>query len=208
MGWLYHDIHLHYWMAWKQATGCFFPLSLADLDSRPSFELELPIFISISQIIPLTSHKLQHKWRKSSSSQLKPAVKTVKHHTFLTYFFPQWSITSIPTIPTIHSPLSSFHLWIRFGLVIGHQDHVLDLPQDLLDALHILQALAPIWSRWRWAPYGFLDGFWEEEDGRGIDIYRFTNANTGLITPPPEGIGGYLLASFLDDPLIISNSEP
>jgi len=33
------------------------------------------------------------------------------------------------------------------------------------------------------------------------------NANTGLITPPQK-VGGYLLASFLDDPLIISNSEP
>jgi len=33
------------------------------------------------------------------------------------------------------------------------------------------------------------------------------NANTGLITPPQK-VGRYLLASFLDDPLIISNSEP
>jgi hypothetical protein len=28
--------------------------------------------------------------------------------------------------------------------VIGHQDHVLALPQDLLDALHIFQALAVV----------------------------------------------------------------
>ena len=37
--------------------------------------------------------------------------------------------------------------------------------------------------------------------------YVYINANTGLITPPQK-VGGYLLASFLDDPLIISNSEP
>ena len=36
---------------------------------------------------------------------------------------------------------------------------------------------------------------------------RTINANTGLITPPRK-VGRYLLASFLDDPLIISNSEP
>ena len=39
MGLLYHDIHLHYWMAWKQAD--VFSPSLGDLD-RPSCELELP----------------------------------------------------------------------------------------------------------------------------------------------------------------------
>ena len=40
-----------------------------------------------------------------------------------------------------------------------------------------------------------------------VNVYITYNANTGLITPPQK-VGGYLLASFLDDPLIISNSKP
>ena len=41
----------------------------------------------------------------------------------------------------------------------------------------------------------------------GFSIRILSNSNTGLITPPQK-VGGYLLASFLDHPLIISNSEP
>lgn len=148
MGWLYHDIHLHYWMAWKQAH--VFSPSLGPWVTKGQSKAPQKFHghpVSWNQLMPLTNHKLRLEqiWRKYEENPHK--VKPILAPHFSHIFFSQWSIPSIPSIPTIpsiHSPLSSLHLWIRFCLVIGHQDHVLALPQDLLDALHIFQALAVV----------------------------------------------------------------
>ena len=125
MGWLYHDIHLHYWMAWKQAH--VFSPSLGPWVTKGQSKAPQKFHghpVSWNQLMPLTNHKLRLEqiWRKYEENPHK--VKPILAPHFSHIFFSQWSIPSIPTIPSIHSPLSSLHLWIRFCLVIGHQDHV------------------------------------------------------------------------------------